>query len=140
MRELRTNKGVYNRVYCVFDKDKHDSFEAAKAKITASKPPNGATIHAITSTPCIEIWILLHFVYNTRSFSAASSGFHCALVVRQLRRHIPDYDKGNSKSFELVGDKINDAIQRAKRLDVFHQTSGNVNPPTNVHELVEYLI
>ena len=140
IEEFYANKGVYNRVFCVFDKDKHDSFAKAEAKILEKKLPQGATIHAITSIPCFEIWVLLHFVYTTRSFTAAAQDSNCALVIRELRRHIPDYEKGNQNILEIIGDETNTAILRAKQLEEFHKTSATDNPYTRVYELVEYLI
>lgn len=97
MEEFRANKGVYNKVYCVFDKDKHDSYDEAKAKIAATKLSNGATLHAVISIPCFEVWILLHFIYTTRSFTAAGHDSNCALVLRELKKHIIDYEKGNQR-------------------------------------------
>jgi hypothetical protein len=139
IKEAKANKGVYNKVYCVFDKDKHPSFSAAKDKILATKLPDGAAIHAVISIPCFEIWILLHFVYTTRSFSAAEYSSNCALVEEQLKHHIPGYEKGNNNVFGLIQENTDVAIRRAKQLETFHQTSGTDNPSTKVYELIEYL-
>lgn len=139
LKEFRAHQDDYNRVFCIFDQDKHDSYDAAIDKIRATRLPNRATIHAITSIPCFEFWILLHFTYTTRSFCAAGRDSNCALVITQLKRHIPDYEKGNQNIVELVSDKTEDAIRNAKQLDTFHKTSGTDNPSTKVHELVEYL-
>ena len=48
LKEFHANKGGYNKVFCVFDKDKHASYDEAIVKITVTKLANGATIHAIT--------------------------------------------------------------------------------------------
>lgn len=45
----------YDRVYCVFDKDSHTSFQQALDKILRSTPRD--TFFAITSIPCFEYWI-----------------------------------------------------------------------------------
>ena len=129
----------YDRVYCVFDKDKHTTYPAALEKIRSTPRLKKATLHAIISVPCFEIWLLLHFTYTTRSFSAAGDVSNCDLVETELKKHITGYQKGSRNIFELVKDKLDNAITHAKRLDAFHQTSGTDNPSTKVHELVEYL-
>ncbi|MBI5048642.1 MAG: RloB domain-containing protein [Deltaproteobacteria bacterium] len=129
----------YDRVYCVFDKDKHTTYPAALDKIRSTPRLKKATFHAITSIPCFEIWLLLHYTFTSRSFSATGDASNCALVEAEIRGHISGYQKGNRNIFELVKDKLDNAITNAKRLDAFHQTSGTDNPSTKVHELVEYL-
>ena len=129
----------YDRVYCVFDKDKHTTYAAALDKVKATRLKRSASLHAITSVPCFEIWLLLHYTFTSRSFSAAGDASNCALVETELKRHITGYQKASRNIFELVKDKLDNAITNARRLDAFHQTSGTDNPSTKVHELVEYL-
>lgn len=130
---------IYDRVYCVFDRDKHTTYDAALDKIRSTRLKKGAVLHAITSIPCFEIWLLLHYTFTSRPFSAAGDASNCALVETELKRHITGYQKGSRNIFELLKDKLNDAITNATRLDAFHQTSGTDNPSTKVHELVKYL-
>jgi hypothetical protein len=131
----------FDRVYCVFDKDKHTSYNDALEKIRATRLAGGATLHAITSVPCFEIWLLLHFTYTTRPFSAAGSDSNCALVIDVLDRkgRIPGYEKGSRDIFQAVSDKLEKAISNAELLEEFHKTSNADNPSTKVHELVLYL-
>jgi|SRR3989304_4703087 len=129
----------YDKVYCVFDKDKHTTYAAALDKIRSTHLKKGATLHAITSIPCFEIWLLLHYVYTTRSFNTAGDVSNCDLIETELKKHIAGYQKGGRNIFEVVKDKTDSAITNAKRLEAFHQTSGTDNPSTKVHELVEYL-
>lgn len=75
----------YNKVYCVFDKDTHSDFDKAKQECEKYK------FEAITSNPCFEFWILLHFTYTTKSFSTNSP---CnELIESDLKKHIKDYKK-----------------------------------------------
>lgn len=129
----------FNHVYCVFDRDKHLTYDAALEKIRATRLRKGASIHAITSIPCFEIWLLLHFTYTTRSFSASGNSSDCDLVVSELKRYISDYEKGDKEIFDKVNSKLGDAILGAKRLENFHETSGTDNPSSKVYLLVEYL-
>lgn len=127
----------YDHVFCVFDRDKHPDFAAAIEKITATRLRGKASIHAITSIPCFEYWILLHFDYTTRQFTAAE-GSNCNEVIGILKQYVPDYKKKMSV-FEIVKSKTATAIENAKKVERFHETSGTDNPSTKVYELVEYL-
>ncbi len=129
----------YDRVYCVFDKDKHTTYAAAVDKIRSTHLKKGATLHAITSIPCFEIWLLLHFTYTTRSFISAGDTSDCSQVETEPKKYITGYQKGSRKIFEVIKDKTDVAIMNAKQLEAFHQTSGTDNPSTKVYELVEYL-
>jgi hypothetical protein len=130
----------FDHVYCVFDKDKHTTYQGALDKIRSARFRGKAKIHAITSVPCFEFWLLLHFTYTTRPYVAPFNESNCALVVTDLRQHIPGYEKGSKDFLSYIDDtKISDAITHAKRVLVFHETSGTDNPSTNVHHLVEYL-
>lgn len=139
INEYAKDRAYYDRIYCVFDKDKHTTFNAAVGKAKNTRLKKKITLHAITSIPCFEIWLLLHYEYTTRSFCAAGNDSNCALVVSKLKTHIPDYEKGNPDIFEKVKSKLDAAISNAKSLEIFHQNSGTDNPSTKVHELIEYL-
>lgn len=131
----------FDRVYCVFDKDKHVSYTAALDKIRATRLTGGATLHPITSVPCFEIWLLLHFTYTTHPFSTAGSDSNCTLVINALDRkgRIRGYEKGSRDIFNVFSDKIETAIRNAEKLENFHKTSQTDNPSTKVHELVQFL-
>ncbi len=137
-KDAAKNDKKYDRIYCVFDRDKHDDsrFNDAINKIRArsSKGFNG-----VISVPCFEVWILLHYRYTHMPFEAAAEASNCALVCRELRNHISDYRKGSADIYKLIKDKTGDAIKHAKQLDAFHETSETDNPSTKVHEPVEYL-
>lgn len=130
----------FDRVYCVFDRDKHATFKSALDKIHSTKLKNKTTIHAITSTPCFELWLLLHFEYSTRSYSTSDNDSNCTLVVSELKKHIKTYEKGAMDMFNATFEHLDTAIKHAKQLEIYHKTSG-VNGPssTNIYELVEYL-
>jgi len=131
----------FDRVYCVFDKDKHASYNDALEKIRATRLAGGATLHAITSVPCFEIWLLLHFTYTTRPFSTAGDDSDCALVIEELDRkgRIRGYEKGSTGIFQAISYKLEKAIRNAEKLEDFHKTSQTDNPSTKVHKLVKYL-
>lgn len=132
----------YDRVFCVVDRDKHTTFDAAMDKLHRTKLGKGVTFTAITSVPCFEFWLLLHFGYTTRQFCAPGMDSNCELVIDELNRRnlIPGYNKGAQNVFSLTKDKLSDAIKHAKRLQEHNRETESVNPATNIHELIEYLI
>jgi len=131
--------GDFNCVYCVFDKDKHATYDTALDKLRSKHLKGGATLYAITSVPCFEVWLLLHFVYTTRSYEAPLGNSNAELVITDVKTHLPNYEKGSRNIFDSVSDKTGTAIEYAKQLEKFQETSGTDNPSTKVHLLVEYL-
>jgi hypothetical protein len=130
----------FDRVCCVFDRDKHATYQAALDKIRSTRLKGGRQIHAITSVPCFELWLLLHFTCTTRQYCAPLGGSDCELVIDDLKNYIPGYEK---RSMDLLlyidANRVDDAITNAKHLERFHETSGTDNPSTKVFVLVEYL-
>jgi hypothetical protein len=130
----------YNRVFCVFDKDRHSTYNEALERIRTTKMGKGDSIEAITSVPCFEVWILLHFSYTTRAFgSTGPSGSICASVIKALKKHISVYDKGTSGLFFSLKERLQDAMIHASQLEKHIEVSGSDNPSTKMHQLVGYL-
>lgn len=132
----------YNRVYCVIDRDKHSTFDAALDKLRQTKLGKDVLFVAVTSVPCFEFWLLLHFGYTTRQFCAPGNASNCELVLSELNKkgRIPGYKKGASNIFDLIKEMLPDAIKNARQLQQHNQATGNSHPSTNMHELIEYLI
>jgi hypothetical protein len=130
----------YNRVFCVFDKDRHPTYNEALERIRTTRMGTWDSIEAITSVPCFEVWILLHFGYTTRAFgSTGPSGSVCASVIKALKKHISVYDKGTDGLFSSLKERLPDAIIHASRLEKHTEVSGSDNPSTKIHKLVGYL-
>jgi hypothetical protein len=65
-----------DEVFCVFDYDnKREQYEQA-----IKKAQDYGFEESITSIPCFEIWLLLHFRYTSRSFQ------NCSEVGTQFQR------------------------------------------------------
>lgn len=129
----------FDRVYCVFDKDKHTTYSAALSQIRSKQLKGGASLHSIISIPCFEIWLLIHFIYSTRSYEAPLDNSNAELVIADLKKYLPNYEKGSKSILDKLSGKIETAIEHATRLEKFHETSGTDNPSTKVHLLVQYL-
>jgi hypothetical protein len=127
----------YDRIYCVFDKDSHETYEETKAKI-ALKKPAGLFFH-IVSIPCFEYWLLLHFQYTTKPFSASGNSSISNEVLKELKRVMPEYSKGDEKVFCALLQQLEFAKQNALRATIEVENNFTDNPSTHIHELVDYL-
>jgi len=131
----------YDRVYCVIDRDKHTTFDAAIDKLRHTRLGRNISFTAIISVPCFEFWLLLHFMYTTRQFCAPGNASNCDLVIAELNKkaRIPGYNKGARNIFTLTKTLLPDAIKHAKQLQQHNISVGANNPATNIHDLIEYL-
>lgn len=98
----------------------------------------GHRILAITSVPCFEFWILLHFIYTTKPFAAAH-GSICATVISDLKTHMPGYEKGAFDTYNATKDLLGAAIINAKKVAKHCEDAATDMPSTQMYELVEYL-
>ncbi|MEX5685965.1 RloB family protein [Pseudomonas silesiensis] len=135
--EIAKGLEPYDKVYCVFDRDTHDSFDEAVLKIKGMKPRG--IYHAITSVPCFEVWLLLHFNYSAAPFRASGNKSAGARVMDELLRYWPTYKKGQNNAFEHLFNELDSAIHSANRLNAECKSRGSDNPTTNIHDLVLYL-
>jgi len=127
--------GGYDRVYCVFDKDEHESYERAMQRVRgyALRKLDSIPMQAMTSVPCFEFWLLLHFTRTTRPMG------RCDKVIAQLRRYLQAYVKGGGNIVDELLPHIDDAISNGRWVSAQQAAAGTDNPSTNVHELVEAL-
>ncbi len=137
LKEYRKEK-EYDRVYCVFDKDRHTTYVSALDRIKRVRMGKGHSIRAITSVPCFEFWLLLHFVYTTKQFDSGP-GSICANVIADLKHHIPNYIKGDVDIYRITREKLDIAIRHSKKVVIHCETGETDMPSTMMHELVEYL-
>lgn len=137
LREYRKDK-EYNRVYCVFDKDRHISYDHALDKIRRARLGKSHLLLATTSVPCFEFWLLLHFTYTSKQFDTGP-GSICANVISDLKTYLPDYEKGNMDTYTATKEKLEAAIINCKKIKKHCENAATDMPSTKVHELVEYL-
>lgn len=98
----------FDKVFCVFDKDKHQDYNQAIQKIESTSPKN--TFHTVTSVPCFEYWILLHFTYTTKPYTHTGSKSCCEVLIDELKNYLPGYQKDDKSVF----DKILSQLPQAK--------------------------
>jgi hypothetical protein len=116
----------YDEVWCVFDRDEHhniaEAFDNAKRN----------NIKVAFTNPCFELWLLLHFA-DQRGHIERNQ------LIRQLKKHIPDYDKSMQNCHDLVCHSEDIAVSRAEEIRDWHIGNNNPethNPSTSVDRLV----
>lgn len=132
-------EGAYDRVYCVFDRDGHVNYQQALDQVAKSPLGKKGKFVAITSVPCFEFWVLLHFEYTAAPFAAAGGKSPCEKVIERVCTHFPEYQKAMNGVFEKLQPLTDIAITHAARLAQHNHETGTSNPATMMHELVTYL-
>lgn len=132
----------YDKIYCVFDRDLHTTFDAAIDRINAVQE-TGTPIVAITSTPCFEFWMLLHFEYTDAPFQRTASKSIGDQAVSKLRKKpgFEKYTKGQTGIYKILIDLTPKAVKHAARIrkNSASRSQIDANPWTNVDILVAAL-
>lgn len=134
-KERYQNGNGYDVVFCVFDRDEHQSYQQALQVIDgyAKRKRESIPMRGIPSIPCFEYWVLLHFEQTDAAFA------NCADVIKAIKRHRTSYDKVDAEFFAGILPFTDDAIRNSKQVVQRQSTAGTDNPSTLVHEVVEYL-
>lgn len=132
---------AFDTVYCVFDRDRHTTFEAAVQR-TKDLSAEKKRFVAITSTPCFEVWLLLHFGYSDQPFNPAGKKSVGDQVVAALKAKpgFAKYGKGQKGIYGHLKAKLTDAVTHAERLRKHGVATGSINPATDVDELVKAIL
>lgn len=125
----------FEEIFVVFDHDNQAKRDEA-FKLATTK-----NITVIFSSICFEGWYLLHYKNSTKAFTSEAE------LEKELKKCVgmESYEKNNFKHYSILKDKIATAKSNAEkiRLSVIQNNGGvevfNLNPFTNVDELVIYL-
>lgn len=136
VNELSLDLNEDDKAYCVFDADikKEKNIQIQNA-VKLAKDNN---IIPIVSTPCVELWFLLHYEYTTATVSSDD-------VIARLQRHYTKYEK-NCNIYVEIKDRMDKAIDNSKRLEKYQKQNNRVlqsveaNPYTEMYKIVEELI
>lgn len=129
---------AFDEVYCVFDRDSHERFADAVARLKALHT-EGQPFRGVVSMPCFEFWLLLHFGYTDKPYAKKGKKSIGDAVVTDLKTKdgFAKYDKGLSGVYQLLAPRLELALANAKRLAVNPaDASEHPNPSTQVHELI----
>ena len=135
-KELRREKRLgenYDRVYCVFDRDEHATFQQACDEAKA----NGLLL--ARSWPCFEFWLRLHFGFSRYPYSNAGGRSPAQNCVNEVCGFIPDYAKAAHGVFLKLEERLEEAKTHAARALADAQATEEFNPSTEIHALVNYL-
>lgn len=136
----------YDKVYCVFDRDTHETYEPARASIRSTKliksnlergKKSLAEFIAITSDPRFEYWLLLHFERSTQLFSQPGD------IENKLKRYIPNYKKDTKGLFSEIKGLLfgsHGAFKNSSDCRRQVQSGDAETPITKMDELVRQLI
>ena len=139
IKEYRRSNNDYDRIFCVFDRDGHVNYQQALDRIAESSLGKNGTLDSITSVPCFEFWVLLHFEYTAAPFTAVGGKSACEKVIEAVRTYFPKYEKAMTDSFEKLQPNVDTAVTHAERLAQHNRDTDSENPATKVHKLVKYL-
>ncbi len=125
----------FDRVFAVIDAEQHNLAEALRLAHQPLQRDDGVaiTIEPILSTPCFEVWLLLHFIYTARPYP------DCAAALAELNAYLPGYAKGDPLIFQKVKDGLDRALAHAQRLKRELANVGARNPDTDMPSLVQGL-
>ncbi len=82
--------------------------------------------------PSFELWLLLHY-------EDIQAPIHRDDVLRHLKEHIPDYEKGARDVFATTRESLAVATQRAQALAIRFNANTAPEPYTAIAELVKLL-
>ena len=131
----------YSRIFCVFDRDEHQSFAPVLQEIQTGIR-RGEIISAVPSVPCFEYWLLLHFENTTRPYPVSEDESSCSQVEKDLRKCMPEYRKAmkGARHWQRITSKLVDARKNSKETLRQAELEPDENYPyTRMHELVDYL-
>jgi hypothetical protein len=141
-KESASHHPDFDRVFCVFDRDTHTRYfnalskiDALNKKIAGSEP----TFIGITSDPCFELWLILHFTYTTKLYLPTQKKSASNIVYDDLCNIYPTYKKSSFGIFKNLLPKLDDAIDNAKKLKSYCTSNGAISPLTRLDELLVYL-
>lgn len=136
----------YNAVFCVFDRDTHETFEEARERHRRLRADNVFPKEcevAVTSNPSIEYWFLLHFRFLRAPIVAGGGETPGQRAVRLLRE-VPEfrsYQKKLSKDqLAQLLKRTEVAIRHAKAAAADARATNEENPSTEVYRVVEFLV
>lgn len=127
LREAKKGRGsAFHQYWCIFDVDEHprlpDALEMARAN----------DIHIALSSPCLELWFLLHFENQTAYINR-----HDAQA--RSKGHLKCGKELTESALSLLVIEFEEARARAQALAVKHEADGS-NPPWNPHSDVWRLV
>ena len=136
--KLQTTQDL-DHVYCVFDRNGHANYAKACTLARQSEFGNANRLHVITSWPCFELWVLLHYKFESAPFNAVGGKSSCARVCDRVKKFFPKYEKGYKGAFDELFPRTQTALSYGDRLKRHNSATRSTNPSTAMPLLVRKL-
>jgi hypothetical protein len=130
---------AFDRIVVVFDRDEHKTYHLTldQAEQVSGRLKNddgeAVTIEPVTSVPCFELWLLLHFEDVRASLTRQQA-------IARLGEHLPDYAKNGHGYWARTLSRLEQASSRAAQLESEHTARDGSKPFTGMHRLVGRLV
>jgi uncharacterized protein len=139
IRRVQRPSAGFDRALCVFDRNGHERFDEALALAHRHQ-----RVVAIPSYPCFEYWLLLHFEYARRPFTAVGNKSSCDRLHDELKAKpgMNAYDKGSVRGlFDRLHAEQRFAVARshAPRALAEAERDDSPNPSTHLHLVIDRL-
>lgn len=139
-QQAENRREYYDEVWCVLDVEGPDKCESLERAVVEARRND---IMLCLSNPCFEVWLLAHFVRQSRAYN------DCDSVIVQLNNYWQnlcgqDYQKNDEHIYSRLSNLTQMAIENAKQVrEVDHRgiiNTADANSSTEVYKLVRYLI
>ncbi|MFB2638709.1 RloB family protein [Shewanella bicestrii] len=138
--EGKSHRSDFDRVYCVFDRDEHTNFFHAIKKLESlNKKLNAEIFFAITSDPCFEIWLLLHFRYTSKLYERTAKKSAANIVQDDLKKILHSYSKSSKTAFNDTIVLLDIAIKNALLLRQYCEDNSAITPKTDMHVIMSFI-
>ncbi len=135
VRELKLDLDTDDRAFCIFDTDVNPQKNIQIREAIELVRLNNIVV--ITSSPCIELWFLIHYEYTTANMNSDE-------VIKRLRAHYSKYSK-NCNMYPILYEGIKTAYNNAKKLEKYQNDNGRdiksveANPHSDVYQIIAEL-
>lgn len=131
IKQRRASTDPFDETWCVIDVEAPNPQPSLPEALRLAEQNQ---IHCALTNPCFELWLLWHFQDFRRT---AVSDEMCGIVSA----HLPGYsDKAKSFDFAAVHPGIDQAHERARALDAWHERLlPHANPASSVWRLMDAL-
>jgi RloB-like protein len=132
------NRKKFDKVYCVIDRDAHESFDTAIKRAKQHKD----FVQIVSSYPCYEFWLFLHFKFTRAPINAVGNRSAGARMAKMLRAQpgMAGYEKGLAASvFSQLIDRLPIARRNAARTQKAAIDEQQMNPSTEMDVLIDAL-
>lgn len=138
-RALGIEAQAFDRVIVVFDRDDHQTYHKALAKVQAlngsltNDEKRRIPVEAAASVPCFELWLLLHF-------EDIQAPIHRDEVYQRLKQYLSGYDKGQGGHWAATKERLAVATGRAEARAAVTSVQNGHETYTDMHKLVQTLV